>query len=154
MLGPPADVPYVYLGVAAVATALVGTTLAIPTAPPPDADHAARLIEGVATSPYNATGSVPLDAESVRLSAGEIGLRNGEGAVHAGFAGVVTPVDDGSGLAAVLAGEPPGRVFDSPSALRAAAAAARDDPPSWRPAPPALTARHVRWRGVDVTVVG
>lgn len=155
MLGPLADVPYVYLGVATVAAVLLGTTLALPTAPPPDADRAARAIDGVATSPYNATGSVPLDdAAEVRLSAGEVGLRSADGAAHAHLAGRVTPVAGDSALAAVLAGTPPGRAFESPSALRAAAARARRQPAAWRPAPPSVTARRIRWRGVDVTLVG
>lgn len=155
MLGPLADVPATYLGVATVAAVLMGTTLALPSAPPPDADRAARAIDGVATSPYNATGSVPLDAASgVRLSAGEVGLRTADGADHADLAGRVTPVAGDSPLGAVLAGAPPGREFDSPAALRAAAARARRQPAAWRPAPPSLTARRIRWRGVDVTLVG
>lgn len=154
MLGPLADGPYVYLGVAAVATVLLGTTVALPTSPPPDADRAARAIDGVATSPFNATGSVPLDAAQVRLSAGEIGLRTADGAAHAGFASTVTPVGTDPRLTAVLAGSPPGRVFESPAALREAAARARARAPAWRPAPPSLTARRLRWKGVDVTLVG
>ncbi len=154
MFDPLADVPYVYLGVATVAAVLVGTALALPTAPPPDADRAARAIDGVATSPFNATGAVPLDAAEVRLSAGEIGLRTADGAAHAGFAGRVTPVGYHPRLAAVLSGDPPASAFETPAALRTLAARARDDRAGWRPAPPSLTARRVHWREVDVTLVG
>jgi hypothetical protein len=155
MLGPPVDAPYVYLGTATVAVALLGVSFALPVTPPPDAGRAARAVDAVATRPYNATGEVPLTADAVRLSPERVGLRDDGAAAHAPLDGArITPVREDDRLAAVLAGTPPNRVFDSPAALAGTAAAARERRPDWRPAPDALRVRHVTWQGEDVTLVG
>lgn len=154
MLGPPIDAWYAWVGLAAASVGLLGVAVALPTAPAPDAERIARSIDRVAASPYDATVSVALSAERVRLGPGRIGLRDGTTA-RASFAyGPVTPVGTDSRLAAVLSGAPPGEAFESPEALARAANRARERPPAWRPAPEELRVRHLTWEGVDVTLVG
>lgn len=156
MLGTPADAWYVWLGLGTVGLVLLGTVSGLPTAAPPDPAPAARTVDAVASSPYPSTAEHPLDATEVRVDPAGIALRTDGGTVREPFAyGPVTPVPpDAVNLRAVLTGDPPGRVFDSPAALSDRAAVARGTSPDWRPAPDELLVRHVTWEGLDVTLVG
>lgn len=158
MFEPTVDAWYVWVGLSLASVGALGAATSLPTAPPPDATSAARVVDGVAGSPYAATGEHPLArTDEIRLSPSSIGLRGPEGVAHASFRdGPVTPVGRSDRLRRVLDGSPPGREFDGPDALRAAARTARvrARTPSWRPAPDTLRVRHVTWRGVDVTLVG
>jgi hypothetical protein len=155
---PTVDVWYVWVGLSLASAGALGAATALPTTPPPDATGAARVVDGVAGSPYAATGEHPLaHAEAVRLSPTSIGLRSHDGAAHASFrSGPVVPVGQSTRLRRVLDGTPPGRVFDDTDSLRYAVREARERArdPAWRPAPDTLRVRHVTWRGVDVTLVG
>lgn len=154
MFDAPADTWYLWLGVAAASVAAFGVAAALPATAPPDAQRSADTVDSVAASPYEATGRHPLDATAVRLWPNRLALRTESGTTHATFEyGPVTPVTAGTPLGSVLRGVPPNRKFDDPSALRAAAAAARDRNRTWESAE-ALLVRRVTWEGVDVTLVG
>jgi len=152
------DVWYLHAGLAAVGLALLGVTTGLPTHPPPDATGAARVVDGVASSPHAAVGEHPLDADRLRLAPRGITLDGPGGRAHATFRfGPITPVDSGGDLARVLSGAPPDRVFDDPEAFARVAATRRravTRDPAWRPAPEQLVVRRVEWEGVDVTLVG
>lgn len=156
VLGTPADTWYVWLGLASVSLALFGTATGLPTAAPPDPAPAARTVDAAASTPYPSTAEHPLDATALRVDTAGIALRTDGGTVREPFAyGPVTPVPpDATDLRALLTGARPARVFDTPAALAARAARARQRAPEWRPAPDQLVVRHVTWEGVDVTLVG
>jgi hypothetical protein len=156
MLGTPADSWYVWLGLATVSVAVLGTATGLPTAAPPDPTPVARTVDAVASSPRPATAEHPLEATAVRVDPDGISLRTDGGSARESLAyGPVTPVPpDASPLRAILTGDRPGRVLGSPTALAGRAAAARHTDPDWRPAPDKLLVRRVIWRGVDVTLVG
>ncbi|WP_254543354.1 DUF7283 family protein [Halomarina pelagica] len=155
MFDVPLDSIAAWVGLAFVSVALVGVALALPTATPPDAAAAADTIDAVAASPHAAAADYPLHGATVRLDPRRLTLTRGGASAHATFAyGPVTPVRPGSRLGLVLAGRPPTAVFRSPGALARATAAARERAPVVRSAADRLLVRHVRWRGVDVTLVG
>ncbi|WP_276260939.1 DUF7283 family protein [Haloglomus litoreum] len=156
MLGTPADAWYVWLGLATVSLALLGTATSLPTAAPPDPAPAARTVDAVASGPYASTAEHPLDAAAVRIDPAGIALRTDGGAVREPFSyGPVTPVPPDAGdLRAVLTGGRPARAFETPQALADRAARARQHAPEWRAAPDQLLVRHVTWGDVDVTLVG
>jgi len=154
MLETPIDVPHVWLGVAMVSIAVAGVAAGLPTGTAPDAATAADTVDRVAASPHPATAEHPIDADEVRVEPYRLALENGRGTAHASFAfGPVTPAEDGP-LRAVLDGQPPGRVFESPAAFRRALAEARERPHDWQPAGDRIVVRSVSWEGVDATIVG
>ncbi|MFB6097146.1 MAG: hypothetical protein ABEJ74_07140 [Haloferacaceae archaeon] len=155
MFDVPVDGWYAWLGLAAVSLLLLGTALALPTAPPPSAERAAATVDRVAASGHDASATLPLDAEAVRLGPRRIALRSNAGTGHATLAyGPATPVTPESPLAAVLDGAPPSSQFGSRASFARAAASARNRTPAWRPAGDEFRVRHVAWRGVEVTLVG
>lgn len=154
MLDAPVDVWYRWLGVAAASLAVLGVAVGLPTGAAPDATVAATTVEGVAASTHPALAECPLSADAVRLGRETVSLRTGHRTATASLAYRVTPVRSDTALAAVLAGTPPSRAFDSPAAFARALATARDRRPDWRPAGDRLLARHVSWEGVDATLVG
>ncbi|WP_299266361.1 DUF7283 family protein [Halorientalis sp.] len=155
MFDAPADSWYLWLGVATASVLALGVAAALPATVPPDAQRAAATVDAVATSPHNATGKHRLDATAVKFGSRRIALRNDGGTAHAAFAyGPVTPVRNGTGLAAVLRGQPPTSVFQNATAFRATAADARSRARIWRETDGRLVARRVTWEGVDVTLVG
>jgi hypothetical protein len=153
MLDAPVDAWYVWVGLAVVATAALGTVTQVPTAPPSDAAAAAGTVERVAAADHPATARHPVDADAAWLAPGRLGLRDDGRTTRADLALAVTPVDRGTVLWRVLRGARPSSVFDGPAALRAAARQARDEETSWRRTDQ-LFVRRVTWEGVDVTLVG
>jgi hypothetical protein len=152
--GPSADAVPLWVGLAVASTALLGVALGLPTGAP-DATDPARTVDEVASSPHDATATATFSRSS-RVVLRPTGLERcrGDACSHATFAfGPVTPVAEGSALAAVLAGRSPRTAFATPVAFRRAAAAARARAPVVRETA-RLRARHVTWRGVDVTLVG
>jgi hypothetical protein len=150
------EATYWFLGLATASLVLVGVATDLPTRPPPDAAAAANTVDALAASDHAGTATHPIDATAVRVTPGSVSLRASVGATHATFAfGPVTPAPPDSALAAVARGVPPGERFDSPEALAAAAAAAREDATTadWRPAPDSLRVRRVNWGDVRVTLV-
>jgi hypothetical protein len=155
MFDTPVDSWYRWLGVAGASLAVLGAAVGLPTGAGPDAAAAATTIDSVAASTHPGVAEHPLSADRVRLGAGTVALRSdGHTATATLSYGPVTPVRDGTRLAAVLAGTPPSRVFDSPAAFARAAAAARNRTPVWRRAGGGVLVRRVSWEGVDVTLVG
>ncbi|MFB6304945.1 MAG: hypothetical protein ABEH47_07250 [Haloferacaceae archaeon] len=155
MFEVPVDGWYAWLGTAAASLAVLAVAFGLPTAPPPDAAGAADTVDRTAVAEYGASAEHPLDdATAVRITPRSIGMRNDAGRTHATFAyGPVTPVVDGP-LRRVLEGAPPEAVFESPAALRHAAASARGRDARWRPVDGPLIVRHVSLEGEDVTLVG
>ena len=154
MLDTPVDGWYTWLGVALAGVAVLGVTLGLPVAPPPAATDIATAVDATATSEHDATTTVALDADAIRLTPRGVAVRGQGGTARAAFQyGPVVPVDGGR-LRVVLDGAEPARVFASPTALEAAASDARATDPEWQPAPNRLRIRHVMWGGVDVTLVG
>jgi len=150
---PPIDATPTWLGIAAVSIAVLGVVLSLPTAPPPDAAGAAAAVDRVAASEGDASTVHPLRSRSVRLAREGIVLE-GPGRARAAYAfGPVTPVREGTGLYRVLAGVTPADAFGSPAAFARAVEAARDRAPV-RAETDRLRVRHVRWEGVDATLVG
>ncbi|MFB6102025.1 MAG: hypothetical protein ABEJ73_05615 [Haloplanus sp.] len=155
MFGVPVDAWYTWLGLSLASIALVGVGAALPTAPPPAAADAADTVDRAAATAHPATAEQPLDAEAIRITPRELGLRNDAGTTHATFAfGPVTPAGRTAALTDVLRGAPPASRFDSDAGLCDAAAAARATPSSWRPVDGPLIVRHVVWGECDVTLVG
>ena len=155
MFDAPADTWYLWLGVATTSVLALGVAVALPTTTPPDATGATSTIDAVATSPHEATGEHSLDARRIKLGPHSVALRNQDGTAHARLAyGPVTPVRDGSPLAAVLTGTPPERAFETPGAFRNATVTARNRAEQWERIDGKLIVRRVTWEGVDATLVG
>lgn len=113
-LEAPVDAWYVWVGVAVVSVAVAGIALALPSGPPPDANAAANTIDGVAGSPYEATGRTPHDGTEVRIEGPRVSLRNDHGTTHATVAyGPVVPVMGNDRLEALAAGAPFESVYAS-----------------------------------------
>jgi hypothetical protein len=151
MFDTQVDTLYVWVAVGAVSVAVFGIVTQLPTAQPPDGAAAATTIDEVATSPPGSVESRELDAEEWSLSRRQLGLRSDSATVRQTLLEPVVPATTDS-LAAVLDGEDPEAVFDSTEAFRNATD--RTGGTDWRPAPETMTVRHVRWGGVDVTLVG
>ena len=147
------ETAYVWVAVGAVSVAVLGVVTQLPTTAPPDGAAAATTIDEVATGPPGSVATRELHATEWSLTGRQLGLRSEGGTVHETLLQPVVPAVNAS-LVAVLAGERPSTVFDSPSAFRRATETASSDREQWRPAPDRLTARHVAWGGVDVTLVG
>lgn len=155
MFDVPVESTYVWVALVLVSAAVLGLAVRVPTAPPPDATPVARTVDSVASSPYEATASRPIDADQIRLGSERVGLRTDAGASHAGYAyDRVVPTSGSDSLGRVLRGRPPERVFDSRNAFAAALKRARIHTASWEPAPPRLLVRRVSWGGVSATLVG
>ncbi|MBX0286099.1 hypothetical protein EGH22_07155 [Halomicroarcula sp. F28] len=147
------DTVSVWVAVGAVSVAVLGVITQLPTSAPPDAAAAATTIDEVATGPPGSVATRELHATEWSLAGRQLGLRSAGGTVHETLLHQVVPAVNPS-LAAVLDGERPSSVFDSPDAFRRASERARTEREQWRAAPDRLTARHVAWGGVDVTLVG
>lgn len=150
----PLDAWYVWLGVAVASGATFSLAGAMPAAAPPDAEGAADTVDGVAASNYDSVGRHPLPAtERVRVGRDSLSLSGPGGVTHAGFAyGPVTPGHGDERLAAVVAGEPPDRVFEDAAEFERATEAARARDPEWREAD-GLLVRRISWEDVDVVLV-
>ncbi|KAB1197027.1 MULTISPECIES: hypothetical protein [Haloferax] len=154
MFDAPLESLYTWAALSVAATVLLGIVAGLPTTPAPDASGVADTVDGVAVAEYDTVAEHSLGAESVRLGAHRIGLRNAGGTAHATFAfGPVTPAAPGTKLESVAFGARPSAVFESPAELRTAVADAQQTNSSWRPAAEELVVRHVSWEGMDVTVV-
>lgn len=154
MFDAPLDAWYVWLGLGAVSVAVAGTALSLPTAAPPASAPVADAVDTVAASPNEASSSVALSADEIRLSGRTVALRTDGGTARARLAfGPVTPVRRGV-LRRVLDGAPPERTLSSQRAFRNALTDARNSSPEWRAAPDRLAVRRVEWGDVHATLVG
>lgn len=147
------DTLYLWVGLGTVSVAVLGVAVGLPTTAPPDATETAATIDSVTTSPVGSVAHRRLIAAEWVLTSREIRLRNDGGSATARLIRSVVPARTDR-LQAVVNGERPQAVYDSPDALRQDTRRARTADNGWRPAPDRLTVRHVAWRGTDVTVVG
>lgn len=154
MFDAPMDGLVLWTGLALASLATLGVVLGLPSVAAPDAAGVADAIDRVAASPYDATATVALDADRLKLGAARLSLGRGGRTSHATFAaGPVTPVGDGQ-LRRVLRGREVRRVFDSRQAFRRALSRYPTRPIEWREAPDQLRIRRVSWGEVDATLVG
>lgn len=152
MFDAPAEGIYVWLGLAAVAATTLTVATGLPTGPPPAPEAAAATVDTVAGSDSPASATHALAADRVRISAERLTLRTGDATATAAFLyGPVVVAGDGA-LAALARGVSPRQLFDAPSTLRRAVAAARERPPRWHAGSQLRVARVV-WETVAVTVV-
>ena len=147
------DALYLWVGLGTVSVAVLGVVVGLPTTAPPDATAAAATIDAVTTSPAGSVEHRRLIAEEWALDGHEIRLRNDGGTATARLVRTTVPARTDR-LQAVVNGERPKAVYDSPGAFRRDTRQARTADHGWRPAPDRVTARHVAWGGVDVTIVG
>lgn len=154
MFEAPLDGLYAWVGLAVVSVAVLGVTVAFPSAPAPDAAGAAGTVDTVAGG-YPATGEHGIEAQRVRITPSRIVLDGEGGTASAAFRQTpVTPARLDDRLWRVLHGEPPSTVFDSSEAFVAAARDARETETRWRAAPDRLRVREIHWGDVRVTLVG
>lgn len=154
MLGLPIDGLVLWTGLAVVSLVSLGVALGLPIAAAPDAAGLADAIDRVAASSYQASTTVPVSAEAIRLGTSRVSLRRAGRTSHATLGlGPVTPVGDGT-LRRVLRGEPLQQVYDSPAAFERALDRYPVRPLEWRRAPDQLRVRRVSWGGFDATLVG
>lgn len=103
----PIDAWYVWMAVAIVSFAIGGVALAVPSGPPPDANQVANTIDGIAASPYEASGSYAHEADRVKVDAKTVTLENEHGTAQASIAfGEMVPVNGVAGLENVTYGTP------------------------------------------------
>ncbi len=154
MFGLPADAGWIWLGLLVGSAAMFGVVADLHAAPP-DAARVAAAVDEVAAGSHSASGSIDVDAESVKLGTQSVALRGPGGAAHASLDyGPVTPVAPDSDLRRVLEGQPPERLFDTPTAFEATLDQAMAAEAHWRPAGSAVTIRRVRYEEVDGVLVG
>lgn len=155
MHGTPADVPFVWVAVLVVSASVLGVVLAIPSAPPPDADRVATAIDDVAATDHVAATTVPLDADAIRIEPTTVAIRDPGGTAHASLHfGPIVPVQRDSELAAVARGAPPENVYPSPSAFEADLDRARSRNYTWESAGDELVVRRVQYEEVEGVLVG
>ena len=147
------DTLYLWLGLGTVSVAVLGVVIGLPTTAPPDATAAAATIDEVTTSPPGSVANRRLAAAEWRFNGRELRLRNDGGTATARLIRAAVPAQTNQ-LRAVLTGERPQTVYDSPEAFSREVRKARNTDTAWRPAPGRLTVRHVAWGGTDVTIVG
>ena len=147
------DTLYLWVSLGTVSVAVLGVVVGLPTTAPPDATAAAATIDSVTTSPSGSVAHRRLIAAEWVLTSREIRLRNDGGTATARLIRSVVPARTDR-LQAVMNGERPRAVYDSPDAFRRDTRRARTKDNGWRPAPDRLTVRHVAWGGTDVTIVG
>jgi len=147
------DTLYLWLGLGTVSVAVLGVVIGLPTTAPPDATAAAATIDEVTTSPPGSVEHRRLAAAEWRFNGRELRLRNDGGTATARLIRAAVPAQTNQ-LRAVLTGERPQTVYDSPEAFSREVRKARNTDTAWRPAPGRLTVRHVAWGGTDVTIVG
>lgn len=155
MPGTPADVPFVWVALLVVSASVLGVVLAMPSAPPPDADRVATAIDDVAATDHPAATTVPLDAEEIRLQPTTVAIRDSGGTAHASlYYGPVVPVERDSELAAVAHGTPPETVYATPTAFETDIDRARSRTHTWRSAGDELVVRRVQYEEVEGVLVG
>jgi len=153
MFGPPADTPWLWVGLTLGSAVMLSVVLGVPTAAP-QADRVATTIDEVAVSD-GGQAEIELRAEAVRIGQESIGLRGPGGRSHASFKyGPVTPVVQGTKLAAVLAGQPPETVFETPGEFKRALYWADRRRPDWQPAGATVRVKQVHYEEVNGVLVG
>lgn len=154
MFGLPAETGWIWLGLLVGSAAMFGVVADLGAAPP-DAARLATAIDEVAAGQHHASGSVDVDAESIRLRTDSVSLRGpGGSATETIEYGPVTPVASGSDLERVLEGQPPGSVFDSPAEFKSAIEDAAGAPGHWRPVETRVRFRRVRYGEVNCVLLG
>lgn len=154
MFDTPLDGLVLWAGLSLVSLAALGVALGLPTTTAPDAAGLADAVDRVAASPWQATATVSVEADAIRVGSTRLSLRCGGRTSHADFAvATATPVGDGQ-LRRVLRGRPVRAVFASEREFRRALSRYPARPIEWRDAPPHLRVRRVSWGEIDATLVG
>lgn len=154
MFDTPLDGVLLWLGLSVVSLAALGVAIGLPTTTAPDAAGLADAIDRVAASPWQATATLPVEADAIRLGSTRLSVRRGGRTSHASFAvATPTPVGDGE-LRRVLRGRPVRSVFATERAFCRALTRYPAHPIEWRDAPTSLRVRRVSWGEVDATLVG
>ncbi|MFC7075717.1 DUF7283 family protein [Haloarcula halophila] len=155
MFDAPIDTVTLWAGVGAVSVAVLTVIAQAPTTAPPAATATAAAVDEVTTSPAGSVERRPLRAQYWSLDGRQLGLQNEGGTSHATLHRVAIPAGDRR-LGQVLDGAGPETVFSSPAEFHQAIDQARNRSRNtrWWSAPDRLTARHVAWGDVDVTLVG
>lgn len=154
MFDAPMDGFVLWIGLSLVSLVVLGIALSLGGPTAPDAAAIADAIDRVGASSYEASSTVPVDADEIRLGQSRLSIRRNGRTSHARFVtGTVTPVGDGQ-LRRVLAGDGVRRVFETKRAFERALSRYPARPRSWRDAPETLQVRRVTWGEVDATLVG
>lgn len=153
----------VFFAVSIVSIAMTGAAVSLPTAPPPDANAAANVIDRAAGTAYGSSLTYEHDADQVWVGPKRFGLKNEDGGKSYGSIsfGTMAPIIVGDeyyeGLEAVLYGTAWQEVFDSKLAFLEQADAAREEAHrhagEWRPATGTLRVRTVVLGDDRVTIV-
>lgn len=154
MFDAPMDGVLAWIGLAACSIAVAGVAVSLPTTAPPAASAVAAQVDEVATSEHRVAATVSLRADEIRIRATQLSLRTDGVTAHARVVGEGVVAAETEGLAAVLAGRDPERVYADRAAFERDVAQVRDGTETWRPAPDTLQIRRVTWGDVDATVVG
>lgn len=151
----PTDTPLIWVGLLVISAAALGSVLALPGAPPPDAERVAAAIDPVAASERTAEREVAITAEQIKLDDGSVSLRGHGGTAHAPlYYGPVVPVEKTSPLQPVLHGAPPATAFRNPVAFERALNRARSSDAEWSRATGTVAVRRVSFGEVDSVLVG
>ncbi|WP_410765429.1 hypothetical protein [Haloferax sp. DFSO60] len=154
MFDAPVESLSLWTALAVGGVVLLGVVAGLSSHPAPDAAGVADAVDRVAVAEYDATATVRLHADSVRLGTHRIALRNDGGTSHATFAfGPITPASPDTPLAAVAQGSSPEAVFDTRTAFETALVDARTADPSWHAAEESLVVRRISWEGSDALIV-
>ena len=154
MLGLPADGVSLFVGVALLSTALAGTAVQLGPSTPTGAERAADTIDAVAADGAPAVGVYPLAAESVTVAPTAVSV-TADGTTQSASLqyGPVAPVDPGTTLAAVLAGQPPQQAYENVSAFETALDTT-DRSTQQYTRPGQIRVRTLTWGDIDVTLAG
>lgn len=154
MFDAPMDGFVLWTGLSLVSLVVLGIVLSLGGPSAPDAAAVADAIDRVGASSYEASSTVPVDADAIRLGDARLSLRRDGRTSHATFVTEgITPVGDGQ-LRRVLAGDGVRRVFETRRAFERALSRYPTRPLEWREAPETLRVRRVTWGEVDATLVG
>lgn len=154
MLDAPLDGVVLWTGLGLVSVVALGLVLALSATAPPDAAAVADAIDRVAASQYEASGTIDVSADAIRLGSSRVSIRRASRTTHAALAaGPVTPVGDGR-LRRLLRGRPPRAEFDSQQSFRRALERYPAGSAEWQAVPARLRVRSVQWGEVDATLVG
>ena len=154
MFGLPADATWLWLGLVIGTAAMFGVVTGLPAAPP-EATQVAATVDEVAASDHPSAASVEIRADAITIGPNRLGVRGPGGTAWEPLRyGPVTPVREGSRLAAVLHGAPPASEFAMPASFEYSIGNARNRDPTWRPVNGSIQVRRVRYGEVNSVLVG
>ncbi|MFB6135112.1 MAG: hypothetical protein ABEJ55_09000 [Halanaeroarchaeum sp.] len=152
----PIDTPIIWVGLLVISATVLGSVLALPVVPPPDADRVAAVVDSVAASDRTGGREVPISAtQQIKVDATTVSLRGRGGTAHATFYyGPVVPVTPTGPLQPVLHGAPPQTAFRNPTAFEQSLNRAGSAGGEWERAIGPLVVRRVSFGEVNGVLVG